>query len=154
MNIIIMNTEEKIKEAINRGFTYDAITGNIYGLKGKLITRYDNKGYISCSINNKHLSGHIFAWYFTYGKMPENQIDHINGIRDDNRIINLRDVTHQQNQWNKTNAKGYTIEKNGSYRAQIKVNRISKYIGTFKTADEAHNAYLEVKKIYHYIEQW
>ena len=35
-----------------------------------------------------------------YGKWPENEIDHINGIKDDNRINNLRDVTNRQNALN------------------------------------------------------
>jgi uncharacterized C2H2 Zn-finger protein len=77
------------------------------------------------------------------------EIDHINRIKTDNRIENLRLVTPQQNQFNK-NAKGYTRHRN-KYQGQIKVNdkRLTKQ---FATEDEAGAWYLEQKEIHHLID--
>ncbi len=78
------------------------------------------------------------------------QADHKYHNTLDNRRLNLRIVTHQQNQWNNRNSKGYTWRKDaGKYRAEIKVNSKSIHLGYFPIAEEAHNAYLEAKKLYH-----
>lgn len=54
-------------------------------------------GYVQGSILNQKYSGHHIVWALRYGEWPEHQIDHINGIRNDNRIENLRDVPQSQN---------------------------------------------------------
>jgi hypothetical protein len=80
------------------------------------------------------------------------ELDHINGIRNDNRIENLRSVTRQQNQWNRTTAKGYYWDKvKNKWRAELKLNRKKIYLGMFNTEEEARNAYLAAKQIYHVI---
>jgi hypothetical protein len=149
-----MTRKERIELAIERGFTYDEITGNIYGVRGKVITRKVN-GYIVIAIidSNKqyHLQGHQFAFYYKYGKVVD-CIDHINGIKDDNRIDNLRSVTSQQNQHNRTTAKGYHFDKRvNKYQSYISLNRKNIYLGLFKTEQEARQAYLEAKEKYHLI---
>ena len=78
------------------------------------------------------------------------QIDHIDRNRINNHINNLRIVTPQQNCFNR-NAKGYYLDKHNKYVAQIKLNRKIKHLGYYDTEEEAHNAYLEAKKIYHII---
>lgn len=86
-----------------------------------------------------------------YDYSINNHIDHINGNTKDNRIHNLRRVTHQQNHFNETHAKGYCFHKRSKkYIAQIRVNNRNKHLGYFLTKKEARNAYLEAKKIYHY----
>ena len=80
------------------------------------------------------------------------QSDHINHSTLDNRILNLRIVTSQQNHFNRKNPKGYYWHKtNQKYLAQIKINNKKVYLGYFHTAEEAHNAYLEAKEHYHKI---
>jgi hypothetical protein len=81
-----------------------------------------------------------------------NSIDHINheaGVPLDNSITNLRVVNHQQNQFN-TNAKGYSFhKKSNKYVARIRINGKPKHLGYFDLKEDARNAYLEAKKIYH-----
>jgi hypothetical protein len=80
------------------------------------------------------------------------QVDHINGVRHDNRLENLRLVTHQQNQHNRTKAKGYTWNKlRNKWQSQIRINSKKKHLGYFELEEEAHKAYLEAKLIYHKI---
>ena len=83
---------------------------------------------------------------------PSNCIDHENHTRDDNSNDNLRVVTQQQNQFNRSGVKGYFWnKKRKKWVAQIKTNGKSKDLGGFKTEEEAHKAYLKAKPIYHII---
>lgn len=150
-----MTREEKCKLAIERGYTYDPETGLIYNRYRKIVKNSCNKGYfrLSLSINEKKykLLGHQFAWYWV-NKECVKQLDHINGVRTDNRICNLRSVTNQQNQFNRTKAKGYTwFKRDSKWKSQIQLNNKSIYLGLFNTEQEARKAYLEAKEIYHKI---
>ena len=78
------------------------------------------------------------------------EVDHINGLRHDNRRCNMRIVTRSENIQNMRSAKGYTWQKKvGKYQAKIKLNNKTIYLGLYNTADEARQAYLDAKKIYH-----
>ncbi len=80
------------------------------------------------------------------------QSDHINHDTLDNRRVNLRAVTNQQNQWNQKNPKGYCWHKRDKkYQARIKVNGRGIHLGLFSTIKDARNAYLNAKKQYHKI---
>lgn len=82
----------------------------------------------------------------------DNKIDHENHNRMDNRIVNLRNVTQQENVFNKKDVKGYTWRKRRKkWQAQIKVNGKTIHLGHFEKEDDARNAYLDAKKIYHII---
>jgi hypothetical protein len=60
-------------------------------------------GYLRITVLGKSYYAHRLAWFYMNGEWPD-QIDHINGIKSDNRIENLRNVTVQQNNQNKLNA--------------------------------------------------
>jgi hypothetical protein len=102
---------------------------------------------------------HRLAWAFTYGKWPENFIDHINGQRTDNRIANLRDVTRNENMQNQarpqvsnksTGLMGATFNRAANkYAAQIGVHGKKIHLGCYDTAIEAHQAYVAAKAKYH-----
>ena len=106
-----MTREEKCKLAIERGYTYDPETGLIYNRYGKISNTHDKYGYIIITLPfNQKLKAHHFSWYLFYKECVK-QLDHINGVRDDNRISNLRAVTNNENQWNRLTAKGYGAAK-------------------------------------------
>ena len=83
---------------------------------------------------------------------PSNFIDHENQTRDDNSNDNLRVVTAQQNQFNRSNVKGYSWnKKRKKWVAQIRIDGKKKYLGGFETEEDAREAYLAAKAIYHII---
>ena len=61
--------------------------------KGAAIANEDTSGYIQVKVSGVNYVGHRIAWALHYGSYPNGQIDHINHIRNDNRIVNLRDVS-------------------------------------------------------------
>ena len=151
-----MTREEKCEILIERGYIYNPETGDICNRFGKILNATHVGGYVSIStrINKKKflLLGHHFAWYSVYGNCDINQIDHINGITGDNRICNLRNVNHTQNQWNQTKAKGYCwSKKKNKWQAQISLNKKVIYLGLYTTEEKARNAYLNAKEKYHTI---
>jgi hypothetical protein len=148
-----MTREEKIKLAIIKGITYNPDNGKVYGVRGSEIKRKID-GYININITHLgkdyKLKAHQFAYYLVYGKVVD-CIDHINNIRDDNRIDNLRSITKQQNGFN-TKSKGYSYNKKLSkYRAYITIDKKQIHLGYFNIEEEARQAYTDAKKIYHII---
>lgn len=69
---------------------------------GKKAGTLNSKGYIVISINRKLYKAHRLAHLYMTGEWPEDQIDHVNHIRDDNRWFNLEDATNQSNQKNRS----------------------------------------------------
>lgn len=79
-------------------------------------------------------------------------IDHINGIKTDNRVVNLRLITVQQNTFNKHDVKGYTWNARANkWKGHLCVDAKYIHLGYFDTEQEAHTAYLTAKAIYHII---
>ena len=114
------------------------------GYKSHII-KINRKNYILSRVIYK---AHNPEWDITdNGK--SNLIDHININSLDNRIENLRILTTQQNNFN-SNAKGYCWDNNASkWRADIRVNNISTYLGLFTEEADARQAYLTAKEKYH-----
>ena len=149
-----MTEQEKFDYLIDKGF-YATESGEVIGVRGKKIGNLMKTGYyrFDARIEKDHqFYSHRFIYYYFNRIIPE-QVDHINCIRNDNRIENLRNVTHQQNAFN-TKAKGYYWNKREKkFQARIKINSKTIYLGLFDTKEEAHQAYLSAKNTYHIIEK-
>ena len=135
-------------------------TGEILKLRksGKWVSC--NKGLNGGGYYHTEINGKLFRCHRLIGMVYLDldidnlklQIDHINRIRTDNRIENLRIVTHQQNQFNQSNTKGYYFRKDrNKYQVEIKVNGIKKSLGCFDTKEEAREKYLQEKELLHII---
>ena len=141
--------------------SYDPTTGIFTRIKscpgfkvGKIVGCKRKDGYLVTTFQKKFFYVHRLAWFYVYKEMPSDLIDHINGIRNDNRIENLRVVTHPQNAQNakhhkdnKSGLKGaYWHKANKNWRSSILVNGKKIDLGSFKSAIDAHQAYVEASK--------
>ena len=114
------------------------------------------RGYETISVDNRRYLAHRLAWLYVYGAWPQAEIDHINCVRNDNRIANLRECTHAQNHQNKRVAIGrvgllgasYSAER-GLWESQIKLQGRRYFLGRFPTQEEAHEAYVTAKRKLH-----
>lgn len=107
----------------------------------------NSAGYRVISLFGKRYLEHRLAWFYVHGEMPKHEIDHINQIRDDNRISNLRQVTHSENQRNKTRKDSRVDEigiwwcrRRKRYIAEISLNGKKVYQKSFTDIDEAISA--------------
>ncbi len=105
-------------------------------------------GYRAISMGNRLYLAHRLAWLHITGEWPPDQIDHIDGERDNNRFHNLRSATKALNSINqrvrsdsKSGLKGVQRHKN-RWAARIVIDGKRKRIGLFDTPEAAHAAYL------------
>jgi hypothetical protein len=154
-------SQERLKSIIG----YDQSTGVfVWKVKvsrntsaGEIAGYHPADRYGTIRINRRHYFAHRLAWFYIYGTWPEEQVDHINKDKTDNRIDNLRLATHGQNIANqamrRNNTSGYKgvclIKKTGKWRANIMSGKRKYHIGHFDTKEEAHEAYQATAKKLH-----
>lgn len=114
-------------------------------------------GYRYIGINRNRYLEHRIIWLWMIGVLPTYEIDHINGIRDDNRWKNLREANSGEQKQNKSkqsnNTSGYTgvyfnkaVKK---YHAKINVKRKQISLGYFDNIEDANQCYIDAKRKYH-----
>ena len=146
-----------IKEAV-KNYSVDEL-GNVYSRWGRLLKcSLNGNGYkqVYCYKSGKlerTYLVHRLVWMAFKGEIPEGlEIDHIDGNRSNNRLDNLRVVTHQHNMLNMTKVKGYSYFKEKDiWIARIFYNGKNHHIGCYKTEEAAAKAYKEEKAKVHII---
>jgi HNH endonuclease/AP2 domain len=133
-------------------FTWMERTGrtrgdNIFNARfaGKEAGRKNADDYVNINYKGTMLKAHRLAWLLMTGKWPSSHIDHINGIKSDNRWVNLREATQAENgqnckthRHNTSGVKGVSWHKgNKRWRARITVNGECIYLGRFKNKADA-----------------
>jgi hypothetical protein len=115
-------------------------------------------GYARISIDDAKHYAHRLAWLHVHGVWPQGQIDHINGVKADNRIANLREASASQNGQNRSAARadsgsgkiGVRLNPtSGRWGAEIVKNGQKHNLGYFDTKEAAHAAYLAAKRKLH-----
>jgi hypothetical protein len=155
-------TDQDFIEFLSANVFYDEQTGLFtwkqkrQGVTHGKFGNLEKTGYIRVKVLNKKYLAHRLAWFVVHGKWPEGQIDHINGNRADNRIVNLRVVDSSGNAQNrrskqKNNQSGYfgVHSSGGKWRAQIRIDKKLRHLGMFDTPELASMAYLEAKRSLH-----
>lgn len=117
------------------------------------------EGYILIKLNRVTTGAHRVAFLYMAGSWPLEQIDHINGAKNDNRWCNLRPASHSQNCVNRHRQNrvgdGWrgVLKVGNRYQAAICVRENGKkrriHLGMFTTAEEAHEAYLAAARARH-----
>lgn len=124
---------------------------------GQVAGSLDRYGYRRIQVDSRCYRAHRLAWFYMNGRWPVGDVDHRFGMKDDNRIAELRDVSEAENSQNQRNARsdsktgylGVTQLPNGKFQASIKVDDRSIYLGSFDTPEDAHGAYVEAKRLRH-----
>lgn len=117
-----------------------------------------SNGYWTIIVDRTPHLAHRLAWFYVHAAWPPEDIDHINGIRTDNRIENLRAVSRSQNMQNQRGPRSNNItgflgvrRNHKRFSAFIKAvkNAPAKYLGTYDTPEDAHAAYMTAKAALH-----
>lgn len=133
-------TTEQLKSRIN----YNPETGEFSHATRKSAGTVNSNGYLKIEVFYKKYAAHRLAWLWVYGKFPEDQLDHINGNKLDNRIANLRECSATENNRNvgkrSTNTSGYKGVAKVGARWRATIGADAKHIGYFSSAKEAAQA--------------
>jgi len=129
-------------------FKYDPVTGILSNLlkgRGAGTCYVNNFGYLTVKVKGNSIPSHRLAWFLYYKKWPQYHIDHINGIKTDNRIFNLRDVVNKENCKNQKLAKNNTTgflgvswqQSRKKYQATVCVDGKDIHLGRYVEFEEA-----------------
>lgn len=146
-------------EYLRKMFRYDSESGGLFLVekrKNGKVAPQDRKpnrdGYITIWINGKDQLEHRLVWFYVHGVRPHGIVDHVNRVKSDNRIENLRIVGKSENALNRVNPNRTSgsrllgVKLSGKkYTAGIVVNGKHHHIGTYDTPEEAHQAYMKRK---------
>jgi hypothetical protein len=126
------------------------------GKAGKVSGTRCLNGYLRVGVGGEEYYAHRLAWLYMTGEWPMQQIDHIDGVRSNNRFSNLRCADPALNGQNQRRAQSDSLtgvlgvtKKRKRFRAQIAVGGVNRALGTFDTPELAHAAYIKAKRELH-----
>ncbi len=153
-------TYQKLKELLyyNRDtgvFTWKVKTRNTK-IKQIAGTIHNKNGYRSIRILGKAYGAHRLAWLYLYGSFPKGEIDHINHIKDDNRVNNLREASPTENQQNRPMSKnnnsghcGVHFDKaRQKWIVHIGIGGKTKHLGRFTKKEDAIESRKKAEVLY------
>lgn len=146
-------------EELRRLLSYDAQTGLFTWLTGQRQNKIagHSHGYVRISIKNRLYCAHRLAWLYIYGEWPKKELDHINRIKNDNRIVNLRESTRSENAQNviahKDNASGVRgilwDKSRCKWVAELTIDGKLVFKQRFNSKEEAATARKQAEEQYH-----
>lgn len=154
---------DRVRELLNYStdtgiFTWRIRRGGVARV-GQIAGSDNGEGYLRIRIDGTKQLSHRLAWLYVHGVWPEYDIDHINGVRSDNKISNLRCATRSENAQNQSSEHrkkngigliGVSLHKaTKKFQASIKIKGKQYHLGLFKTPNDAHEAYLLEKNKIH-----
>ena len=121
------------------------------------LTQMNQGGYLYGGVDGENLLAHRVAWEITHLKRATTTIDHSNGMRSDNRIVNLRPASRSQQARNCASAKGSTSKYLGvswrkdrsCWRSVIFDGVKQEHLGSFRSEEDAARAYDRRAKVLH-----
>jgi len=124
---------------------------------GREILTTNAQGYRVVVLMGRQYRVHRVAWLMMYGKWPPELLDHANGNRTDNRLVNLREANRAENNRNRcmsrnntSGFKGVTYDKNRKkWQAKIWRNNKAIHLGRYASAQQAFAAYCKASREYH-----
>ena len=154
-------------EDLNRQLRYDPDAGHLYWIEPRKGRQREcpagtvtSSGYIGVMIGEKRHYAHRICWAIVHGAWPKDQIDHINGNKTDNRLVNLREASNAQNGKNlklsSANTSGVTgvvfCKETGKWRSVIKVDGKTIHLGRWPTIETAAKVRREAE--IRYFKEW
>ena len=155
-----MTKKLSFKAYVALNLRYDPLTGLFKWTKqnpknafsGEIAGSLD-KGYIRIEVMGRRVFGHQLAWYYIHGTWPKKKIDHINGIKSDNRMCNLRLSSESQIQWNqrirkdnRSGVKGVSWCKiTNKWRARVECEKVNVEAGRYSDINSAVQA-VQIKR--------
>jgi HNH endonuclease/AP2 domain len=147
-------TQDRLKSL----YEYNPVTGVFTSRRYNKPVGFNHRGYLVVDLwhqgKQRKFKMHQLAWLYMYGNWPKPMIDHINGIRTDNRIDNLREVTMSQNAQNRripyktksglprSGFKGvHWVRASNKWRASIGFDGKVMALGLFDDPEKAFLAY-------------
>ncbi len=147
-------TAERLRELLdyNRetGEFRRKISGSNRVKPGAIAGSLMGEGYLLSYVDGRRYLNHRLAWLYVHGHWPAAHVDHINGVRSDNRLANLREASHAQNlahrvKLDKDNKSGYRgvswCKEKRKWAAEVRHNGQRRRLGRFDNIEDAAKAY-------------
>jgi hypothetical protein len=123
---------------------------------GSVVGCIGTHGYLVIAVKGRSYLAHRLAWFYMHGEWPKDLIDHVNGVKVDNRFVNLRECSKSQNGQNSKARKSFSGVKSvewhtgaGKWRVRMEVAGKRHHIGFFVCLEQAEQAAIAARERLH-----